>query len=329
MHNLKQIKRSLRGYGFETIGVYGNKTGDLMMHLRKFFPTASVRFVSPSEALSLDAHSFDLVIVSKFLERNRDVDIRKIIENLPKVADTILIDSKVPSSRFLKNERVFARHFQHRWRIDTFLNNSERVFMIASKRRPSEMALPKDDDHFPRDTDRYQYHTYVKVLKYLSGRNTSVDIGGHVGFYSKAMSEHFERVVAFEPSAESYECFIKNCPDLICHNIALGSEEGEVFLNIEAGNSGNTYATKGTGTAVRTLDSFKLKNVDLIKIDVQGFEDAVIKGATETIKRCQPIMIVELELEGRINNETKKYIIKTFGYKVLERAGKDFIMGPA
>ena len=329
MHNVKQMKRSLAGYKIRKIGVYGNKSDGLIIHLRKIFSKASVEFVSKKEALSLDHHRFDVAILSNFLETNKDHEIRKIIENLDKAADIILVDSKIPKSRYLKNERVFARMFQKKWRVDTFLNNSKRVFLVGCKRRSVTMILPDHDDHFPRDSDRYQYHTYVKVLKYLKGHKTAVDIGGHVGFYSRAMSEHFESVVAFEPSDESYNCFVRNCPDVTCHKTALGAEKGEIYLNIEKGNSGNTYATEGKGTPISTLDSYSIDNVDLIKIDVQGFEGDVMRGAIKTIKASQPILIVELELEGRINEKAKEFIMKEFNYKIYERAGKDFIMGPA
>jgi hypothetical protein len=55
--------------------------------------------------------------------------------------------------------------------------------------------------------------------------------------------------------------------------------------------------------AVRTatLDSFKLEGVSLIKIDVEGHEDEVLSGATDTIANCRPVLVVEIEARHRRN----------------------------
>ena len=64
------------------------------------------------------------------------------------------------------------------------------------------------------------------------------------------------------------------------------------------------------------LDHFCYEDVDLIKIDVEGHEDFVINGALETIKRCKPFLIIEIELRHR-----KKHIdylvklLKNLNYK--------------
>jgi len=51
---------------------------------------------------------------------------------------------------------------------------------------------------------------------------------------------------------------------------------------------------------MKTVDSFQFKNVDLIKIDVEGFEMNVLRGAKDTLKSCNFLMI-------ELNNNSKKY----------------------
>jgi hypothetical protein len=46
---------------------------------------------------------------------------------------------------------------------------------------------------------------------------------------------------------------------------------------------------------VRTLDSYELQRLDLIKVDVEGHEFSVLEGARQTIERCRPSIIVEVE----------------------------------
>ena len=52
-----------------------------------------------------------------------------------------------------------------------------------------------------------------------------------------------------------------------------------------------------TKVEVRTLDSFKLSRCDFIKIDVEGFEPAVLLGAIDTIKSCRPTIAFEHVME--------------------------------
>ena len=54
----------------------------------------------------------------------------------------------------------------------------------------------------------------------------------------------------------------------------------------------------------RTLDSFNLKNLSLIKIDVQGWEKKVLRGAKKTIKSSKPLLIVDLKKHQLIKENT-------------------------
>jgi Methyltransferase FkbM domain len=45
---------------------------------------------------------------------------------------------------------------------------------------------------------------------------------------------------------------------------------------------------------VRTLDSFQFPRVDLLKVDVEGYELEVLKGSLDTIARCHPDMMIEM-----------------------------------
>ena len=68
-----------------------------------------------------------------------------------------------------------------------------------------------------------------------------------------------------------------------------------------------------------TIDSMEYQDVDMIKIDVEGYEMEVLKGATKTLESVQYLMI-------ELNNNTKKYgssnieiekYLKSLGFKVL------------
>ncbi|MBC8435906.1 MAG: FkbM family methyltransferase, partial [Proteobacteria bacterium] len=74
----------------------------------------------------------------------------------------------------------------------------------------------------------------------------------------------------------------------------------------------------------RTLDSFKLDNVDFIKIDVDGFEDKVLIGAKRTIKKFNPVINIEMKRMKRslIVHNCMNFLRKR-GYKRVKRVKSD------
>jgi hypothetical protein len=81
---------------------------------------------------------------------------------------------------------------------------------------------------------------------------------------------------------------------------------------------------------MRTLDSFGLTDVDLIKVDCEGFDYFVVSGALTTIARCHPVVIVEQKPEyasdyGR-RPEDARDLLLSIGAHVEANLGGDFIM---
>jgi hypothetical protein len=81
---------------------------------------------------------------------------------------------------------------------------------------------------------------------------------------------------------------------------------------------------------MKTLDSFNLNDVDLIKIDCEGYELFVIQGGIETIKRCRPAIIVEQkpghgEAYGLSDTEAVSFL-KDMGYKLVKEMAGDYIL---
>jgi len=72
------------------------------------------------------------------------------------------------------------------------------------------MNIPHSDEFFgpilDRDGGRFDDGALIKALEVWPGRRTAVDIGAHVGTWTKVMAEHFDSVVAIEPVWENFEC---------------------------------------------------------------------------------------------------------------------------
>ena len=130
--------------------------------------------------------------------------------------------------------------------------------------------------------------------------NHILDIGAWVGTWSMAMNKFCGRIVAFEPDPLHYECLVKNVSeDIETHQLAVGQEQKMISLSEDDFTQSKRVIGEGTIPMV-TVDSLQIEDVDLIKIDVEGYEMEVLKGAIETLKNTQYLMI-------ELNNNTKKY----------------------
>jgi len=143
----------------------------------------------------------------------------------------------------------------------------------------------------------WQYHKYAAALSLCPHRRVAVDIGAHVGLWSYWMARDFAWVGAFEPISEHRQCWRANMlggENTELFPYALGAYQATMAMAVLRSESGGAHiTTDGIETEVRTLDSFEFPVIDLLKIDVEGFEPAVIIGARDTLARCRPIVVVE------------------------------------
>lgn len=198
--------------------------------------------------------------------------------------------------------------------------------------------LPDNDTHFEKfidDEGNYQKEQFDCVVKYIKPENRGlfIDVGAHVGLWSKmALKAGFKQIIAFEPNKNNYECLQKNITNkkhLLC-NFGLSDKNEHVeFGNPQNDNSG-ANAIKGEGkTKLYKFDDLMLNNFIineiLIKIDVQSYEDKVVRGMTNFIKQYKPIIIVEQWLDGKEDLRATKYCL-SLGMKVLEKIKKEVIL---
>ncbi len=178
------------------------------------------------------------------------------------------------------------------------------------------------DEYVGRSVHNYGEFSRAETEKIieLSGGGLSLDIGANIGCITQALEASGREVVAFEPQPEIYKLLRKNVKGE-CHNLALGAELGNVPMpRVRYGEKGN-YGGLGIGmkselgnilVPMKTLDSFGFMNVTFMKIDVEGFEIQVLRGARNTILINKPIMYIE---DDRIDNRMMlRAYIKELGY---------------
>lgn len=132
-----------------------------------------------------------------------------------------------------------------------------------------------------------------------------LDVGANIGTHSVNFSRVAEVVHAFEPQPVTYRNLCANlllnvCSNVIPYQLALGEENGIAHMTAydptrEGSPMGCFLSGDGPQSIrIQTIDSLALSPVHFIKIDVEGHELCVLKGAIETLKRERLIVYVEI-----------------------------------
>lgn len=188
---------------------------------------------------------------------------------------------------------------------------------------------------------REDVKTFGLILRanLISDWSTAIDGGAHVGTWAGEMSKHFERVVAFEPTPETFGYLVENMarlPNVECRNEALMNIDGRAdMVQPRPKRTALTarYVQPAKRGAIRcaTIDGLGLSSCGLIKLDLEGAEALALKGAVRTIKRCKPVLVVEIGGLSRrfgTNPEDLHTRILGLGYREIFRTGVDRIYGP-
>lgn len=179
-------------------------------------------------------------------------------------------------------------------------------------------------------------------VRALGPSDVVYDVGAFIGDTAAIFYERGAKVVAFEPQVDAFLALRWNAERLTdffephrirCFNYALG--DGSFLITNQdpiAGNQGTRTTSQADSSGIcfsTTLDNFRLTGTDeaptFIKIDVEGFEPAVIRGGMETLKSFKPKLLIEIypELLAR-NGWTAADVVeplKAIGYTCREVIG--------
>lgn len=153
--------------------------------------------------------------------------------------------------------------------------------------------------------------------------DVGANIGAHTVFLAKTVGVEGS-VLAFEPQRIVFQTLcaniaLNNIVHAHCLNLAVGEAEGTIHVPYLDPNRNNNFGGLGLGTyskgdpvRVVTLDSFQIPRCRLIKVDVEGMELSVLKGAAETMKRTRAALYVENDRADR--SEELIRFIDSIGY---------------
>lgn len=176
----------------------------------------------------------------------------------------------------------------------------------------------------------YVQNARVKDCEWATKRckraRTVVQAGGYIGLWPKKLAGLFDQVITFEPVNELAEALLKNTEGLKniqLYECALGAAEGSAHFSwCPHGRSGLRVTPSSKLKHVKTIDSFGLNEVDLIYLDLEGGEPAALEGAKETIARCSPTIVCEIN--PPMKDKTPK-ALEALGYEFRCKAHTDYL----
>ncbi len=158
----------------------------------------------------------------------------------------------------------------------------------------------------------FQDKGHSKLLELIEPGFTVIDVGTNIGSSLLQFANKIGpagKVFGFEPDVKNYNNCIRNIDlnsfkNVAVENIGLGDNTNEHYLNVncESNRGMNSISLNKDSSSIKvivnTLDNWMEQNeihrVDLIKIDVEGYEMSVVKGALKTIASKRPILFIEL-----------------------------------
>ena len=144
--------------------------------------------------------------------------------------------------------------------------------------------------------------------KYLDRSSVVVEVGSFCGDHTVYLSKKCKTVYAFEGELTNFyhlisTLFLNDCYNVIPENRVIGNGEMVRLATDKDGDiwgwsrrynaSGGRFVVGGDRKAER-LDDLNLPEIDLLKIDVEGMDLRVLKGASNLIDECHPLILFEL-----------------------------------
>lgn len=174
------------------------------------------------------------------------------------------------------------------------------------------------------------------ISRILRHGDTFVDVGANIGLWSLTAAVLVGRcghVIAFEPNPMSYARLMHhvqlNAADCIsAYNMGLGDWNGIAVISMPPAHNLSRILDKGSAREsagstrakiqISTLDTMLDGPIVGMKIDVEGHEEAVLRGARDTIVSCRPWIVIEFNTDYAGSNTLREWsvhgLLRSLGY---------------
>lgn len=180
--------------------------------------------------------------------------------------------------------------------------------------------------------NKMYFEEMEEIKKYIKHGDTVIDVGGNLGFFVLILNElvgNEGNIYSFEPSKRLNKKLAatiqnNNLKNVTIVNLALGESEGITSLHYNPRQSGLSSIVGNAESdslteeiKITTLDKFAENisgRVSFIKIDTEGYEPQVLKGAKELIKRDKPTIYIELGGDYQASSFEALQVLKDLDY---------------
>lgn len=207
---------------------------------------------------------------------------------------------------------------------------------------------PWDWDKFKGSAPALKYArrdlpTLDAALALTPGRTACIQAGACLGIFPKYLAQHFAAVYTFEPSLELFPILCANAPEsnILRYQAALGRPNRPPVSVSQSRRDGKlhrfphegiTHVTDEPGVVPTVaIDALNLQVCDLIVLDLEGYELEAVFGAAQTIARCRPVLMLEINDNAAHYGYTEQAlrdVVVAMGYRPVERIHSDELFVP-
>ena len=182
------------------------------------------------------------------------------------------------------------------------------------------------------------------LTKHGKKGTTAVDMGAYLGTHTMALVDVVGpkgKVVTFEPQPWAFDCINKTLKKNGIKNVkvinsGVSDKKGKIRFCSDASGSSSVCKERRPSAKwkevydipIITLDSLKLKNVSVMKIDVEGHELNALMGSKKTIKSSRPVILLEVWSKRKTRLNNVKAFLKEVNYSMKHISGDDYLCEP-
>ena len=339
-----------------------------------FFLFESCRgHLSSSTATRKEKETLTTAKIESLSRKNAEITRRR-------ARDEETLTAKVVADLSRKNEKMTPRRSARRASFSEMINDNVKDVRATRVKEIGDvegslLVVPTNDEYMGKymleSGKVWEEHVLSRMLDYVRVNSNVVDVGANYGSYSVYFSKKVGRggtVTSFEPQPYlnricSTNLVLNDIQNVKLEQTSLGHAEitTEMSSKLSDGAStsqdfqtaldenklinygGRQIGVGGESITMKTLDSFKITNLSLLKVDAEGSEPLVFWGAKETIAREKPVIFGEdkeklplaalnaMKVKDEVRRfDVRKWAVEELGYTVLVPNGWtiDFILLP-
>lgn len=173
--------------------------------------------------------------------------------------------------------------------------------------------------------------TFRASLPFVRAWRNAVDVGCRDGEFSRYLTSRFQHVYCFDYRIRKYFSYNVDVGVVTHFACALGDVSGEILV-YKGAHVRRRGAEEPSVVPCCRLDDFCFSDVDYLKIDTDGYELRVLRGAEGLIERCRPLVIIEdadsIPMLPGEERHAARYWLEARGYSMKARSKYDYVMAP-